>query len=145
MPTPSSAAAPSTTSDGESTTTVLRAREGKLLIPECDDGGSCIIEFVLDNGIFYAPLCATVRPSSVTKTVIGNGYLSGEQVSVNAIGGVPTDAVVAVSGHGAGCAERTSDSRWWFAIAAGAPDSFFTQALCDAGDLTEAERRTEGC
>ncbi len=120
---------------------------GELVVPECNDGGSCVAGFVLDD-VFYALSCAAIREISVTDEVIGEGDIYGDSVTVNRIAGVEDSVIVAVSVPGGYCSEEDPDQRltdWSMAFPEDADQEALSAAICVVGDLSAAQRLADRC
>lgn len=119
---------------------------GGLVVPECDDTSACAAGFVLDDGVFYAVGCTAIRDSAVSDEVIGGGEFEGQTITVNLLEGVPRDVMVAVSMPGGLCKEGDEAvSQWSMVFPTGGDQGAVTQAICDVGEMSDADRRANGC
>lgn len=134
--------------DTSSTTSLPAAPTGGLFVPECNDVdlGVCAAGFVLDDGMFYNLSCSAVRDSAVSEEVIGEGEFEGEMVVVHTLETVPRSVMIAVSLPGGLCAEGDQVlSDWSMAFPQGANQESLTEAICDVGELSAAQREANGC
>jgi hypothetical protein len=116
-----------------------------MVVPECDDTGSCIAGFYVD-GDFYSQSCAAVRTDLVSERPFAKGrYGDTSSVEMRAVRGVDSDVLAAISGPGGACEEgEVPTSPWSMAFGPGAEDERVRDdAICMA--ITEADRARNGC
>jgi hypothetical protein len=119
---------------------------GGLVVPPCDDTAACASGFLLDDGVFYAVGCTPIRDAAVSGEVIGSGEFEGETVTVNVLQDVPRDVMVAISLPGGLCNEGDEAvSQWSMVFPTGGDQNAVTQAICEVGELSAAERQANGC
>jgi hypothetical protein len=119
---------------------------GGMVVPPCDDTAACASGFLLDDGVFYAVGCTAIRDAAVSDEVIGSGEFEGEMVTVNVLHDVSRDVMVAISLPGGLCNEGDEAvSQWSMVFPTGGDQDAVTQAICEVGELSAAERQANGC
>ena len=134
--------------DAATSTSMMIAPAGGLIVPECDDVelGACAAGFVLDDGIFYNLGCTAIRDSAVSDEMIGEGQLEGETVTVNTLDEIPGTVMVAVSLSGGLCAEGDRVlSDWSMAFPQGVDNEALLEAVCAVGEMTATQREANDC
>ncbi len=120
---------------------------GELVVPSCQDNAMCPLAFVL-NDVSYTVSCAAIQESAVTDDIVGSGDFHGDNVTVHRIDGVDDSVMVALSVPGGFCSENDPDERhtpWSMAFADGANDEQLSDAVCQVGELSAAQRLANGC
>ncbi len=123
------------------------AGPGELVVPSCPDNATCPLAFVL-NDVFYTVSCAAIREWAVGDDMIGSGDFHGDNVTVHRIDGVDDSVMVALSVPGGFCSENDPDERhtpWSMAFADEADDDQLSNALCEVGELSAAQRLADRC
>jgi hypothetical protein len=144
---PSSSETPPTseTPSPTETTGVTEAPPGVLLANDCPDTDDCGAGFVL-NDYFFVLDCSAIGEEYVTDEVVGQGDLSGTDVTANQVEGVDPNVMLAVSLPGGQCAEGDAQlSDWSAAFRGDTNNSDRTAAICFVGYMTKAQQVANGC
>jgi len=120
---------------------------GELVVPPCPDDADCALGFLL-NDVFYAVSCTAIRESAVTDDIVGSGDFYGDDVTVHRIDRVDDSVMVAFSAPGGFCSENDPDerhTRWSMALAEGVDAEQLSNAICEVGELSAAQRLADRC
>ncbi len=129
----------------EATTTTEPLPDPRLVyVPDCDDASDCAAGFVL-NETFYFLDCTAINEGFVTTETLGEGEVSGTDVTVNLIKDVDPSSFVAISLPGGQCADGEEVTSPWSIAFDNPLTNADRDSLCEVGLLTEAQLIANAC